>query len=176
MGEIRRDIPKVKLFCGIIFGDKSLADRAVAILVGKYGPADAVSQVLPFDKTDFYAEEMGPGLKRIFVSFRRLVRREIISRVKAATNRLELRLSRHSRARKINLDPGYLTEANVCLATTKDFQHRVYAGRGIWVENTLRFRRGAWEDWEWTYPDFRTEEYKRWFSELRAAYRAQLKG
>jgi len=176
MGTLQRTIPKVKLFCGIIFNDRAVADRAILLLEKKFGSIDFVSLVFPFDKTVFYAEEMGAGLRRIFISFRRLEKRERIARIKAATNRLEIKLSPGGPARKVNLDPGYLTEANVCLATTKDFQHRVYVGRGIFVENTLRFRRGHWEDWEWTYPDYKSEDYKRWFSEVRALYRLQLKG
>ena len=176
MGMIQQSIPRVKLFCGIIFSDRAVADRALSILGRKYGPADLVSPVFRFDKTDYYDEEMGAGLSRIFVSFRRLVRRERIAGVKIATNRIERVLSPGWPARAVNLDPGYLSDANVSLATTKDFQHRVYVGRGIFLENTLRFRRGGWEDWEWTYPDYKSDEYKRWFSELRIHYRSQLKG
>jgi hypothetical protein len=176
MGTIQRTIPKVKLFCGIIFNDRAIADRAIALLGKKFGPVDLVSSVFPFDKTDFYTEEMGSGLKKMFISFVRLIRRERIAGIKAAANRIELKLSSGMPGRKVNLDPGFVTEANVCLATTKDFQHRVYVGSGIFVENTLRFRRGRWDDWEWTYPDYRSDDYKRWFSEVRAIYRSLLKG
>ena len=118
-------------------------DRAVTALRRRFGPIDLMSEILPFDKTDYYDDEMGPGLKRKFVAFEKMIDRERISVVKHWTNRLEMKLSGGREKRKINLDPGYLTEANVSLATTKDFQHRVYIGRNIFLENTLRFRRGG---------------------------------
>lgn len=176
MGKIGLRIPRVKLFCGLIFKDRALADRAVLLLSRKYGRVDSVSDVLPFDKTTYYEEEMGLDLKRMFLSFERLIDREKISLVKHDSNRMELSISGGEERRKINIDPGYLTAANVSLATTKDFQHRVYVGRGIYLENTLRFRRGGWEDWEWTYPDYRSAEYKAWFDRIRALYMTQLKG
>ena len=175
MGGISRKIPKVKLFCGLLFSDRSVADNALAVLRGKYGRPDLLSDVFVFDQTGYYAAEMGTDLKRIFVSFGKLIGREKISSIKAATNRLELRLSSGGPKRIINIDPGYVTEANVSLATTKDFQHRVYVGKGIFLENTLRFRRGGWEDWEWTYKDYRTAAYKQWFARVREIYRKQLK-
>ena len=36
----------------------------------------------------------------------------------------------HPEARPLNLDPGYLTEAKLVLATTKDRDHRIYLSQG----------------------------------------------
>jgi hypothetical protein len=45
--------------------------------------------------------------------------------------------------RPLNLDPGYLTEAKLVLATTKDRNHRLYLDRGIFAEVTLCYQRGG---------------------------------
>ena len=76
--------------------------------------------------------------------------------------------------RRVNLDPGYVDQAKLVLATTKDRQHRLYLGRGIYGEVTLRFTGGRFEPWEWTYPDYRTPEYRVFFETVRRRYRQQL--
>ena len=61
----------------------------------------------------------------------------------------------------MNLDPGYLAAGKLVLATTKNQQHRIYLGQGIFAEVALRYRAGAWQPWEWTYRDYRSPEYAR---------------
>jgi hypothetical protein len=72
------------------------------------------------------------------------------------------------------LDPGYVTLAKMVLATTKDFAHRLYLGDGIYAESTLRFRKKQFEPWEWTYPDYRTDEYREFFGRVRECYKDKL--
>lgn len=175
MGELRPRIPKVKLFCGILFREEEVLRRALRMLERRLGPVEDRSAVWPFEETDYYEAEMGRGLWRVFVSFRRLVRREAIVGIKRFTNRVEGRLCSGWGGRRVNLDPGYVTLANVCLATTKDFQHRVWLGGGVYLENTLRRRRGVWADWEWTYPDYRRPEVKAWFEGVYRRYREALR-
>ncbi len=174
MGKINRNVQPVKLFCGIIASDMKLMEKAINIMEKRFSKTDCRSKLMDFDKTRYYVEEMGEGLKKYFVSFTKLIRMEQMPDIKIFTNHLEEKLSRNKNKRDINLDPGYMTLANVTLATTKPFQHRVYIGKGIYLENTLRFRNKQYTDWEWTFPDHRTEEYKSWFMEMRKIYRAQL--
>jgi hypothetical protein len=64
--------------------------------------------------------------------------------------------------------------AKLVLATTKDRQHRLYLGQGIYAEVTLRFTGGRFVPWEWTYPDYRTPDYLAFFDAVRRRYRQQL--
>jgi hypothetical protein len=75
--------------------------------------------------------------------------------------------------RTVNLDPGYLCAGKLVLATTKNQQHRLYLGQGIYGEVALRFRAGAWQPWEWTYPDYRSPEYAQVFAEIRRLFMRQ---
>jgi hypothetical protein len=174
MGTIQKKPLPVKLFCGIICSDPLLIEKAVLLMEKRLGKTDLCSDLMDFDKTSYYAEEMGEGLKKRFVSFRNLIRMEQMPDIKIWTNGLEAKLSKRKGKRDINLDPGYMTLANVTLATTKPFQHRIYIGKGIYLENTLRFRNKQFMDWEWTFPDHRTEKYKSWFMEMRKIYKQQL--
>ena len=156
----------VRLFVGMLSGDPKLFSMAANILMKKFGPVRLESEIIPFEFTDYYTPEMGENLWRKFVAFKRMVPPECLAAVKLFTNRLEGTYSRDGK-RRINLDPGILTPASIILASTKDFSHRIYLKSGIYAEITLLFRKGKFETLAWTYPDYRTEPYLKFFSALR---------
>jgi hypothetical protein len=122
---------------------------------------------------------MGVGIHRKFIFFERLVDPAILPSAKLLANRIEARFSVASGTavrRRINLDPGYVTEAKVVLASTKDFSHRVYLGQGIYAEVTLHYanRGKTFLALEHTYPDFRTKESLDLFNKAREMLRTML--
>ena len=76
--------------------------------------------------------------------------------------------------RVVNLDPGYIGLSKLVLATTKDHAHRIYIQRGIYAEVTLRYIKGAWSPWPWTYPDYAAETYHPFFMRVRERLVEQL--
>ena len=52
------------------------------------------------------------------------------------------------------------------LASTKDHAHRIYLGDGIYAEVTLAYRQRQWQPLEWTYPDYRRDDYQEFFTRL----------
>ena len=174
MGHITPAQP-VKLVVGMLSAHPSLLAQAAERLAALYGQPDYHSAILPFAYTDYYLGEMGPGLLRQFVAFAELVAPADLPQIKLQTNALEAELAQAGR-RRVNLDPGYLCAGKLVLATTKDQQHRLYLGQGIYGEVTLRYRQGAWRPWDWTYPDYRSPEYGQIFAAIRALYLDQLRG
>ncbi|MCX7927975.1 MAG: DUF4416 family protein [Candidatus Omnitrophica bacterium] len=172
MGKIGK-IGKVKLFCGIIFSDNFYLEKAKRLLIRNFGIIDFESQILPFNYTRYYEAEMGGGLKRFFVSFKKLIHPKKLAFIKRRTNLIEQKLSVGGR-RSVNLDPGYLDKAKVVLASTKDYCHRIYIGKGIFAEVTLRYVHKSFQPWDWTYPDYKSKEYLSIFSDIRALYVKQL--
>ncbi len=73
----------------------------------------------------------------------------------------------HPEPRPLNLDPGYIELGKLVLASTKDFAHRIYLGRGIFAEVTLQYKHHLWRHHEYTFADYRREDYQRFFSECR---------
>ena len=176
MAEPRR-APAVKLFVGMLSACADLLDVARVMLEDEHGPVDAAGDLIDFDFTRYYEPEMGSGLKRQFLSFRRLVAPDRLARIKLRTNEMEKEIARRHPVpvRPVNLDPGYLTLSKVILATTKDHAHRIYLADGIYAEVTLSWRDRAWRPWPWTYPDYATDAYVGFFSRVREEYAAQLK-
>ena len=164
---------KAKLFANIITASGELALSAEVALVKKYGDIDFKTAKIPFAHTEYYGG-MGRELFRIFLSFRKLVRREDIVAIKLFANRLEKRISEKGK-RAINIDPGYLTLSNVYLASCKEYFHRAYLRDGVYLENEYRFVARRYEPWDWTYPDYRSREYLDFFHGVRRLYAQQLK-
>lgn len=178
MGTLRPPLP-VKLFIGMLAGDPALFAACIGQLVGRYGPIDVQSRLLPWDHTDYYHREMGPGLLRQFIFFARLVDPGSLPEVKHAAQQLEqeyVRSGPSNRQRRINLDPGYVTEAKVVLATSKDFPHRIYIGREVYAESTLHFanRTRSFQAVGHTYPDYRSAETIALFNSAREMLRSEL--
>jgi hypothetical protein len=175
MGEIRPTHP-VKLFVGLL---TSLCDTVPEVekrLAELFGTVDARSQAYLFNQTQYYDEEMGTPIYRYFLSFEKLIDPSEIAAAKNATNNLEAAYAAHhpQLQRPINLDPGYIEQSKIVLASTKNFFHRIYIANGIYAEVTLHFQDGVWQSFPWTFPDYKTDSYHRFFTFLRNQYREQL--
>ena len=169
MGDIR-PVEPVKLICGIIAADAGMAGRARTELERLYGRIDVEAGPFPFDKTDYYATEMGSNLQRWFVAFEAMVDPGRLADIKRETNAIEEQLSVTEGGtfrRRVNLDPGYATPAKLVLATTKDFAHRVYLEQGIYAEVTLNFKKSGGMYFPWTYPDFKDGRYDEFLFKVR---------
>ena len=164
---------KVKVIIGFIFKDGDAFEMAKKAITRKIGPVDIESEALCFDDTDYYKREFGDGLKKSFVSIKRLISPEDTYKLKIETNRIEKTLSKSGK-RLVNIDPGYITEGKVVLLTTKDYWHRIYLKRGIYAEVTLKFQGGSFKPLETTYPDYRRGDYIEFFNKVRARYRKDL--
>jgi hypothetical protein len=173
MGTAKEHRP-VKLFVGMFTEREELFDSAGIELGKVYGPVDHVSPVWPFGFTTYYAEEFGENLLRQFISFSELIDPGRLPGIKLFTNDLEQKFALQSK-RQINLDPGYINLSKLVLATTKNHQHRLYLGQGIFAEGTLRFTRKSFRPWEWTYPDYCTDHYIQFFNQVRQTYLEQLR-
>jgi hypothetical protein len=171
MGRIKLPEP-VKLIVAMLSCQELSLDSAAARLAAVHGAVDYASPLLPFDVSSYYAAEMGPGLRRRFIAFSRLIQPDELPVIKLAAIALEAEFAVDDR-RTVNLDPGYLCAGKLVLATTKNQQHRLYLGQGIYGEVALRFRAGAWQPWEWTYPDYRSPEYAQVFAEIRRLFMRQ---
>jgi hypothetical protein len=176
MGSIRKPQP-VKLFVGMLSSIPETLSDVEARLSSLFGPIDLRSEPFPFDSTSYYNDEMGQPLCRHFFAFAELIPPERIAQIKIQTNQLEAELaSRKSGvSRPVNLDPGYLEESKIVLASTKNFSHRILIADGIYAEVTMQFEGKEWRMLPWTFPDFRTGRYNAFFTALRDRYRSQLK-
>src|SRR5688500_223120 len=111
-------------------------DWAHETLAAAWGPIALASPRFEHRETTYYEATMGPELLKVFFAFERLIDPQSLAERKLQANGWEdeyRRLGRHPEPRPLNLDPGYLTEAKLVLASTKDRDHRIYLARGIFA-------------------------------------------
>jgi hypothetical protein len=169
MGEIHDPVP-VALLIAVVSRHAPALEWAREIATQLYGPVALVSEPFDFTETDYYLAAMGAELKKQFLVFERPIDPESLAQVKRQTNEWETEyaaLGRHPESRPLNLDPGYITAAKLVLASTKDHAHRIYLQRGIYAELTLMYRHRQWRSLDWTYPDYRRDDFQAFFSRCR---------
>lgn len=144
----------VKFFFGLIFNENFNIEEIYNILEQKFNnKIDIYSPVIDFSFTTYYNKEMGDKLKRQWISFETLILPDTLADIKVETNNIEDSYAK-DKNRIVNIDPGYITPANVILASTKDFSHRIYLSKGIYAEVTTIYRKEGFTKLPWTYPDY----------------------
>ncbi len=161
---------KGMLFCGLLYANEDHFWQAIKALTEKYGEVLFYSPPLQWDFSDYYKEELGDDLKRRYLFFSELIDLDRLAEIKLSTNQIELLLSIEGR-RTVNIDPGYLTEAKVVLASTKDYSHRIYLRDGIFAEVTLIYRKGSFVPHINTYKDYCTQSHQFYFHIAREMLR-----
>lgn len=177
MGEVRKPLP-VQLIAGLIVNPAEGFGRVRAEVERAWGAVELESPVWEFVWTDYYEKEMGKGLLRQFVVFEGLRDIEGLFATKLAANDVEARVASGSKAdvaRPANIDPGYICQSKLVLFSTKDFSHRLYVGKGVFAESTLEWRGGEFTIHPWTFPDYRSEQYRNFLARARGLYAEKLK-
>lgn len=139
-----------------------------------WGPVALESPRFDFAETDYYEATMGPALQKCFFAFERPEDPGLLAQRKIETNAWEAEYAKrgeHPEPRPLNLDVGYLTPAKLVLASTKDHAHRLYLARGIYAEVTLYYKDRRWQHRDWTFPDYRRDDYQQFFSACRESLR-----
>jgi len=164
----------VKLFMSTIYADDDVVKSFLEILSEHYGDIDFISDRMSFHYTDYYNEEMGSCLVRRVVFFDRLIRPESLPDVKVLTNDVESKFTVNGK-RRVNIDPGYISDAHLILATGKGYTHRPYLRDGIYADLTLIYKEKSFHPLAWTYPDYAEKHAIKMFNRMRSKYIVQLK-
>lgn len=159
-----------KYFVGILTSKTNLQEHVIHNLSDFLGTVDYISSWHNFDNTNYYAAEMGDGLKRCFVSFEKLLPPELIYKAKIWCNKVEDDF-RENGKRKINLDPGYIDYYKVVLASGKYGGHKIAITKGCWADFVLMYSKGKWEALPWCFPDLATGTYDKDFIEIRRLFK-----
>jgi hypothetical protein len=173
MGLIKPPSP-VALFLAVLYAPKFSNDEILALTQENFGGIWLQSPVFAFDFSDYYCGEMGPNLRKMFLLVDVLIDPASLPEWKLKAIALEEKYSIAGR-RQINFDPGYLESPKLVLATTKNFAHRIYLGRGIYADVQLYVKDGKFQANPWTYPDYKHPEHLAFFAQARQKYFEKLK-
>lgn len=162
------DPAPVKLFLAVMYRDEKVLKSVLDKCIKVYGAIDMNFGPLEVSAyTNYYDKEMGKGIKKSYMTFDTLINRDGLVGIKTFTNKIEKSFMKNGK-RTVNLDPGYLANDKLVLASTKDFFHRIYLDKGIYAEITLHFRRGVYRFFSWTFPDYREKELQRFLMQARS--------
>ena len=173
---LAQNFEKEKLIIGFIYNTEENYEKALKIMVDKFGAVDFETEEFSFTEefSSYYDEELGGEAKRRILSFERLVDPEEQADIKTFTNSVEAEFSIDGN-RKVNLDPGFLSHGRLLLATTKKTGFRIPLKDGIYTELTLFYARGAWQQLPWTYRDYQSERVQSFLTTVRRRYLEQRK-
>ncbi len=166
--------PPAALFVATLFSPSVSYDEVRAEVTKEFGDILEASPVFSFDYSDFYTAEMGGDLQKVFFLLARLIDPGALVDWKLHAQEVEARFTENGK-RRINFDPGCLDAAKLVLATTKNYDHRIYLGRGIYGDVQLRYRLQKFHFNDWTYPDYRAPEHLAFFEQARRRYFDLLK-
>lgn len=169
MAELRKFRPVLRVMA-VSSRHSEAFDWAIEKATQHWGPLAFSSARFDFSETGYYTKSMGEGLQKQLLAFSTLIGQEEIVESKIDSNRWEdefLNSAKWEVERPINLDPGYITEAKLVLATTKDRDHRVFLRDGVFAEVTLFYQGNRWQGSRWTYPDYRREDFHAFFDQCR---------
>ena len=163
-----------KALIGVLFQKDDIYQQFLRHLETIEVEIELESEFYKFDSTDYYQEEMGSGLYRIFLSLKGLYPVEQSVSLKNETNSWENEWKEAGK-RILNLDPGYLDLHKVVLLSGKEGPQKIYLGGGIWSDLNLIRKAGRFEALPWTFPDLRESRYHSFFERVRENLKLDLK-
>ncbi len=172
MGEIKSPQP-VKLFIAVLYEERNILENILPQLEKYWGEIEWISEEILFNYTSYY-RNIGENLKRVFIVFKSLIDPEELADIKVITNEIEKATKEGEKERRINLDPGYFDGGKIVLASTKNFSHRVYLRQGIYAEATIKWEKGDFRPFPYTYPDYQSPEYRPSLQKIRELYQNSL--
>jgi hypothetical protein len=167
--------PEVLPLVGVIAAPGIAAEDVVRAVNDELLEIVSRTDAEPFDFTDYYRREMGEGLVRFWCVASRLAPAAQLADWKLRSRELEMRWGGPG-ARRVNLDPGYLTSLQVILATTKPLPQAIYLRDGIYALVELLYRAGGFKSLPWTYPDYGKAASEGAFEMFRSNYLKLLRG
>jgi len=154
---------------------KDKLELALKRIEEEFGGIEEVSKEFYFPFLEnYYGKEMGRPLKKVYLSLKGLKDKGELVEVKLKSIEIEKELSQEGK-RTVNLDPGYVDESQLILASHKRRGARVYLGRGIYTEIELLFVYGDFRPIYWTYKDYRHPEVRAFFKKVRKSFLKERK-
>lgn len=165
----------VQYFIGILYAPQTNLGDLSQILKESFGILEDPSHPFPFNQTDYYTQEMGQNLSRVFFAIQKLIHPSELPKLKKHAIQIENAFYRKNGKRSVNLDPGYLDSTKIILASTKKGGHKISLTKDIYADMVLDFYKGNFRSFEWSFPDFKEKNYWEYFLEMRKSYLEKLK-
>ena len=146
-----------KLFFALMY--KEIPDKAVNELKNNFEDIVNKSEEYDFNFTNYYEKEFGTDLKKIIIIFDKKINKKDLIEIKIKIAEIEKKYSKNNK-RQINIDPGYVNDKEVILASFKKKDFKEDLGNGVYAHKVLEFDNDKIKDFWHTFMDFREERIK----------------
>ncbi len=153
-----------KLIIAVMYSDKCIYEECKGDLINLFGEILKESEEYDFDKfTKYYEKEMGSNLVKRFLVFKKIIDKGQLSEIKLKTTEIEKKYSKDKK-RTINLDPGYLNDSELVLASFKrGTNYKEQISEKVWLHKVLGFEGGKVIQFWHTFPDYREKKNQEFF-------------
>ena len=139
-----------------MYSNKYIYENCKKELMEKFGLVEKETSPYDFDKfTKYYEKEMGKGLLKRFLIFKKEINKNDLVEIKLFTTGIEKKYSKESK-RTINLDPGYISKDELVLASfKKGTNYKEKISETIYAHKVLEFKDSKAITFWHTFPDYR---------------------
>lgn len=156
----------MKLLMAVMYSEKEALDKAVIELKNQFGEIDDESGEYDFTFTDYYEKESGKNLKKRFISFKKIINDEELAKIRIQTGKIEDKF-RIDNKRTVNIDPGYISEEGVFMASLKHRPFKTEIGDGIFLHKVLGFNGDEIIEFNHTFADYKLKENQDFFLKVK---------
>ncbi len=147
------------LFIALMYGSVKKKDKAIEKLTAKFGKINYYSEEYPFNFTDYYEREFGKDLKKQLFIFNKAIEKNDLIDIRNTTEEIEQSFSENGN-RTINIDPGYISETGLVLATKKEKPWKELLGQGIYAHKIMECKEKQIVTFNHTFADYRSAKVK----------------
>lgn len=143
-----------KLLFGIMYNDKEKYNQVLNELTKKYGELEKTGKEYDFTKfTNYYEKEMGKNITKILIFFKKTIKETDLIEIKNHITELEKKYFINNK-RTVNIDPGYISDKRIVLASYKQKDFKKDLGQGVYAHEIISFKNGNKITYWHTFSDY----------------------
>ena len=142
--------------------------EVVSILTNEFGKLILKSKPYDFNFTDYYEREFGKNLRKVILIFEKTVEKHDLILIRIKTGEIENQLVEKNK-RTVNIDPGYISETELVLATKKAKPWKEFLGNEVYVHKILEFKQDQLITFNHTFKDYKQDKNQAFLKEARSS-------
>lgn len=150
------------LFFALMYKDSNILEKIIDLLKNNFGSIASKSPEYDFDFTDYYEKEFGNDLKKIIIIFSKEINKTDLAEIKIKITEIEKKYSSEGK-RRINIDPGYINDKEIVLASFRKKSVKEDLGNGVYAHKVLEFDNGKVKEFWHTFQDYKSKLVQEFF-------------
>jgi len=129
-------------------------DKAIKTITQQFGQILEETETFNLPYSSYYEKEMGSNLVKKFIVVDKFIQKDKLVEVKHFSEKVEQDLSEGGN-RTVNIDPLYIDNDQIVVATSKYRGNRIYLRDGVFAELELWYHHKSFQPFLWTYLDYK---------------------